>query len=1129
MCNAWCMDWGKEALPHVKKGARVLEVGSRDVNGTLRTIFADPQSEYVGIDIFEGPGVDLVLDASRIVGQFGTEAFDVVLSTEMLEHCYDWQGALYQMAATLREGGILVLTTRSPGFELHDYPADHWRFSHQDFVDIFSPLGELIAVGDDMTLGWPCGVGVIVRRTCSAEELQAWVKRLREFPVYSMEEEARSQEVETRSSTGSPTTDSMVFDQYSRYQGCVRILRDAGLQPGATVLDVGSGPECLLGSFLGEATITYVDPLLAGKDGPHRISGDVFTQRLDDCKFDYVCAVDVLEHVPAQHREAFLDRLTELADKAVLVGFPPEEGGYARETDDMVNSEYERIHGSVYSWLAEHYHYGLPVAASVNDHFARNGFPTTSVGHGHVPWLKRLLSKVICYWDVQPLKPEVLDVSKSFNEDLAPYDFAPPHYRIFVLASKSGTPIKLPDYQPSPELQAVLDSRFESLASALDDLILKRAVGLLKHQEQELASAKADAHTASLWGVRATEEIKTRDDEIRRLQSELSRMTEWGGEVNEEIKSRDDEIRRLQSDVGRLNEWEGGVQDEIRNRDDEIRRLQSDISRVTQWGGEVNEGVRSRDDEIRRLQTEVGRMSEWGEEVKEGFRSRDDEIRRLQSEVGRMSEWGGGMNEEIKIRDDEIRRLQSDVNRMTEWGKSLDIQLAQRDAALEKARAEMEDYTRVNQRGSVRMGVRLIKAAARRHLAASPVGDVVRSVRSYKARRQSRTNVDAITQSLKRNNGRLLLVFPIITWDFRWQRPQHFVTRLRDNGYSACYLAMSMTPLGRKFASPAEAAATLSLNELDKDVAQVWLHTKDPINIYTDTLAGDDLDNVVAGLSELIRDTKPKSIHYLLQFPGWWPVAQQLKEKFGGKIVFDCMDDHAGFSTNTAQALKVEQALIEAADLVIASSALLEDRCHLLNPRTVQIKNGTEFKHFAQPVRNGLLEAYSDKPIVGYYGAISDWFDTELIAHCARAKPDWNFVLIGATAGADLNPLQGLPNVHLCGEKSYVDLPGYLAYFDVCTIPFKLVPLTLATNPVKFYEYMSAGKPVVSIDLPELAAYADDCYLAHNAREFIEQLEKAMEQRQDEEKIRRRIELAKENSWDARVKSLLKTAAFSKP
>jgi len=137
-------------------------------------------------------------------------------------------------------------------------------------------------------------------------------------------------------------------------------------------------------------------------------------------------------------------------------------------------------------------------------------------------------------------------------------------------------------------------------------------------------------------------------------------------------------------------------------------------------------------------------------------------------------------------------------------------------------------------------------------------------------------------------------------------------------------------------------------------------------------------------------------------------------------------------------------------------------------------------------------------------------------------------VLIGSTMGADLEPVQGLANVHLLGEKPYAELPGYFAYFDVCTIPFKIVPLTLATNPVKFYEYLSAGKPVVSIDLPELAIYSDDCYLAHNGKEFVAQLEAAMAQKDDPEKIARRIALAKDNSWDARVAALLQADAFAK-
>lgn len=986
MCNAWCMDWGKLAQPHVKKGARLLEVGSRDVNGTLRAIFADPESEYVGIDIFEGPGVDLVLDASRIVSQFGRESFDAVVSTEMLEHCYDWQGALYQMASALRVGGVLVLTTRSPGFELHDYPADHWRFSHQDFVDIFSPLGELISVGDDMTLGWACGVGVIVRRTCSAEELDAWQERMRAFPVYSMADEAKQQA--EKDEQGEPAThpgpEGMIFDQYSRYLACARFLRDAGLKPGSTVLDVGSGPECLLGGFIQEADVTYVDPLLAGNDGPNKVSGDVFADRLNGRKFDFVCAVDVLEHVPPQYRDAFLARLMDLAGTTVLLGFPPEEGGHALDTDNRVNDEYRRVHGETYSWLHEHTEYGLPSARKVEEDFRARGYSPSVVGHGHTPWLNRLLSKVICYWDVQTLKPEVLAASEAFNRELAEQDFAPPHYRVFVSASKTPSAASAQRYEPTADVQAILDQKFDEIARDLDESVLTKAVRELKRKEAEVAKLSGDVHQTSVWAQSAAESVKQRDTEIHRLQQELE-------------------------------------------------ALPATLSRLDQ-------------------------------------------------------------------RDAEIQRLHGELNGVSQ----------------------------MHQRGSVRLGVRLLKAAARRRLAATPVGDVVRLARSHKAKQQAQVKLDAVAQSVARKNQRLVLTFPIINWDFRWQRPQHLVSRLRDHGYAACYLSMNLQPLGRKFVSAAEAAVALGVDELDQDIFQVRLQSRDPINVYVNTIAGEDLENLVTSLSELIRQAKPASIHYLVQFPGWWPVAKRLKEAFGGTVVFDCMDDHAGFCTNTSDALKMEQKLIEEADLVVASSLLLEDRCHILNPRTIQIKNGTEFEHFAEPKRNGLLDAYADRPIVGYYGAISDWFDMELVAHCARAKPEWNFVLIGSTMGADLAPVQGLSNVHLLGEKPYAELPGYFAYFDVCTIPFKLMPLTLATNPVKFYEYLSAGKPVVSIELPELAPYADDCYLAHNGKEFVAQLEKAMAQKDDQEKIARRIALAKENSWDARVAELLQTEAFAK-
>lgn len=469
-------------------------------------------------------------------------------------------------------------------------------------------------------------------------------------------------------------------------------------------------------------------------------------------------------------------------------------------------------------------------------------------------------------------------------------------------------------------------------------------------------------------------------------------------------------------------------------------------------------------------------------------------------------------HEKIVALEQALSDKQAELMKMSDWAYSM-----------------MQQRNHVKSPFFVQVAHAFTKAGAliRARLARSQLGSVVRYARDMQKYRNNIASLASLRRSLEISNGRLIITFPIITWDFRWQRPQHIVTRLRDQGYAVVYLAMTLAPLARHFRGPKEAGAYFRFNNLAKNIDQVWLHSANKINIYTDPVEGDDLYNLTLGLEVLIRELKPKSIHYLLQFPGWWPIAKELRQRIGGKVIFDCMDDHNGFSTNTTQALRTEHELIELADLVITSSAALEDRCKAINPKTIQVKNGTEFDHFHDPQKNGLLEHLANRPIIGYYGAISDWFDMDIVAHCARQRPDWNFVLIGSTFGADLTPVYGLTNVHLLGEIPYKDLPGYFAYFDVCTIPFKIIPLTLATNPVKFYEYMSAGKPVVSIELPELRAYREDCYLVQNADEFLAQIDQAYNERNDEQKIQRRIELARNNSWDARVSTILESEIFT--
>lgn len=140
MCNQACIDFG---IANLRKedihGKRVLEVGALDVNGSLRSfIEGNSPRTYIGVDIMRGPGVDVVCDASETEERFGTEAFDVVISTELLEHVRDWRKVVANFKRVLKTGGILFITTRSKGYGYHGFPFDYWRYEPDDMRALFS-------------------------------------------------------------------------------------------------------------------------------------------------------------------------------------------------------------------------------------------------------------------------------------------------------------------------------------------------------------------------------------------------------------------------------------------------------------------------------------------------------------------------------------------------------------------------------------------------------------------------------------------------------------------------------------------------------------------------------------------------------------------------------------------------------------------------------------------------------------------------------------------------------------------------------------------------------------------------------------------------------------------------------
>ncbi len=140
MCSETCISFGMRNLTEEEvRGKTVLEIGSLNVNGSLRQYVESLKPEkYIGMDIKEGKDVDLVCDAENIIDSFGKESFDVIISTETLEHVRNWRKVISQIKNVCKLNGIILITTRSKGFAFHEYPNDYWRYELRDIGHIFS-------------------------------------------------------------------------------------------------------------------------------------------------------------------------------------------------------------------------------------------------------------------------------------------------------------------------------------------------------------------------------------------------------------------------------------------------------------------------------------------------------------------------------------------------------------------------------------------------------------------------------------------------------------------------------------------------------------------------------------------------------------------------------------------------------------------------------------------------------------------------------------------------------------------------------------------------------------------------------------------------------------------------------
>ncbi len=271
--------------------------------------------------------------------------------------------------------------------------------------------------------------------------------------------------------------------------------------------------------------------------------------------------------------------------------------------------------------------------------------------------------------------------------------------------------------------------------------------------------------------------------------------------------------------------------------------------------------------------------------------------------------------------------------------------------------------------------------------------------------------------------------------------------------------------------------------------------------------------------------SEPTLINYVPTFHdvlgGWRSLAGPR-----GLAVYHCVDRWDAFGRYDSQIMaKCDSLCCAAADFVVASSRDLEDRCRRHSQDVRYLPHGVKHGHFAGPLRRAAAGAsvpppgdMPGGPVVGFIGLISEWVDQNLILRVANENPAATVALIG-DADVDTRRLKGARNVMLLGPRLFNVIPEYVARFSVGIIPFVVNELTRAVNPIKLYELLAAGCPVVSTAIPEVVR--SGVAIAKDSDQFVAFVRRALEKPLSLEEKLALSRSVEDCTWERRTAELL--------
>lgn len=353
-------------------------------------------------------------------------------------------------------------------------------------------------------------------------------------------------------------------------------------------------------------------------------------------------------------------------------------------------------------------------------------------------------------------------------------------------------------------------------------------------------------------------------------------------------------------------------------------------------------------------------------------------------------------------------------------------------------------------------------------------------------------------------------------WDGVWTRQNHFAQRLAALGAEVLYLE---APCGwrSRLREGKRGTGMLTVREIERGLHVMTAPLHMPGANHVDAIAAVNGTIVSHAVQAWLDENKWR------QFMVWCrlPVSIFALRKLAPQsIVYDVTDDYALYARHDRERSRCrsrEASLAARADIVFITSQELRKNQTLNARESIWLPNGVDYDLFAQASRPNFAMhprlSELRKPIIGYVGLVSRWTDFELLAQLSERWPD-HVVMVGPVHPDVRKKVEALKDIQWLGFVPHQDVPRYLRGFDVCILPHEVSELRHRANPLKIWEYLATGKPVVSVALRMLESMGEIVELAQSRDDFVQRVARCLEHPGSGAQIAQRMAAARALSWD---------------